>query len=150
MPMPCREPSFGVGLYCNKSTALAMPSSTNHQEGGNQQVHRKARRTPRFPDWISTPKLVHFSNQEFWRPSNHTSPYPPLCNILVFLICRAVVAMPCYLQEKITWLMPGRGGRVRYKTAKECRADLERAANSTAAVPDLAANSLLFGSSTLL
>lgn len=61
-----------------------------------------------------------------------------------------VITVMAMVQEKITWLMPGRGARVRYKTAKECRADLEKAANSTAAVPDLSANGLLFGSSTLL
>lgn len=33
-----------------------------------------------------------------------------------------------------------------YKTAKEGRADLEKAANRTQAVPDLMGNSMLFGS----
>eukprot|EP00903_Cladosiphon_okamuranus_P017709 g16306.t1 len=52
-------------------------------------------------------------------------------------------------KERITWLMPGRGARVMFKTAKEGRLALEKAANKTAAVPDLSGNSMLFGSTLL-
>lgn len=52
-------------------------------------------------------------------------------------------------QEKITWLMPGRGARVIYRTAKEGKADLEKAADKTQAAPDLSGNHMLFGSTLL-
>lgn len=45
--------------------------------------------------------------------------------------------------------MPGRGSRVMFKTAKQGRAELEKAANKTQAVPDLSGNSMLFGSTLL-
>lgn len=45
--------------------------------------------------------------------------------------------------------MPGRGARVMYKDAEEGKADLEKAAERTSAVPDLSGNRLLFGSGLL-
>ncbi|CAM9876277.1 unnamed protein product [Scytosiphon promiscuus] len=52
-------------------------------------------------------------------------------------------------KERVTWLLPGRGARVMYKTAKEGKGDLEKAAFRTEEVPDLTKNRLLFGSSFL-
>ncbi|CAB1099594.1 unnamed protein product [Ectocarpus sp. CCAP 1310/34] len=52
-------------------------------------------------------------------------------------------------KEGITWLMPGRGARVMYRTRKEGKADLEKAAERTEALPNLAGNRLLFGTEFL-